>query len=54
MQKLSLEALKAKAEVVASEELLNSISGGLLEDCHDTPTIQGGTLDTVVIIRQKK
>ncbi|MEO8534358.1 MAG: hypothetical protein ABI441_11425 [Flavobacterium sp.] len=32
--KLSLEALKEKAEAVASEELLESISGGKMADCH--------------------
>jgi hypothetical protein len=33
--KLSLDALKERAEGVASEELLKSISGGLEEACHD-------------------
>ncbi len=34
--KLSLEALKERAEAVASEELLGSITGGLqLEQCHE-------------------
>ena len=32
--KLSLEALKEKAEVVASEELLNGITGGNVAGCH--------------------
>jgi hypothetical protein len=35
MSKLSLEALKERAEAVASEELLNSISGGTENSCHD-------------------
>ena len=40
MQKLSLEALKVKAEAIASEELivseklLETISGGIQDDCH--------------------
>ncbi|WP_256371222.1 hypothetical protein [Flavobacterium poyangense] len=33
--KLSLDALKNRAEAVASEELLETISGGVLESCHD-------------------
>ena len=32
--KLSLEALKERAEAIASEELLGSINGGLLDSCH--------------------
>lgn len=32
--KLSLDALKEKAEVVASEELLNGITGGNAAACH--------------------
>jgi hypothetical protein len=32
--KLSLEALKERAEAVASEELLNTISGGIQDSCH--------------------
>ncbi|MEO8534357.1 MAG: hypothetical protein ABI441_11420 [Flavobacterium sp.] len=32
--KLSLETLKERAEAVASEELLESISGGKMADCH--------------------
>lgn len=35
MSKLSLEALKTRAEAVASDELLNTISGGLENACHD-------------------
>ena len=35
MQKLSLEALKKRAEAIASEELLGTISGGLEAACHD-------------------
>jgi len=36
--KLSLDALKERAEAVASEELLGTISGGLEEACHDGPS----------------
>jgi hypothetical protein len=36
--KLSLEALKERAEATASIELLATISGGLENDCHDVPT----------------
>jgi hypothetical protein len=32
--KLSLEALKERAEAVASEELLNEIAGGNANGCH--------------------
>ncbi len=35
MSKLSLNALKQRAEAVASEDLLNSISGGTENACHD-------------------
>ena len=40
MGKLSLDALKERAEAVASEDLLNSISGGTQNACHDGPTGQ--------------
>ena len=33
--KLSLDALKEKAEVVASEVLMNEISGGIANSCHN-------------------
>ena len=35
MSKLSLDALKERAEAVVSQELLNSISGGTENACHD-------------------
>lgn len=35
MSKLSLEALKMRAEAVASEDLLATISGGTENACHD-------------------
>jgi hypothetical protein len=34
--KLSLEALKERAEAVASKDLLATISGGLENACHDS------------------
>jgi hypothetical protein len=37
IMKLSLDALKERAEAVASEELLSSISGGMLDACHRFP-----------------
>lgn len=37
MNKLSLDILKQRAEVVASEELLNAISGGTENACHPLP-----------------
>ncbi|HCQ13267.1 hypothetical protein [Flavobacterium sp.] len=33
--KLSLDALKERAEATASQELLGSIAGGLAEECHN-------------------
>lgn len=33
--KLSLDTLKERAEAIASEELLGTISGGLEAACHD-------------------
>ncbi|MFA5555500.1 MAG: hypothetical protein WCY06_05670 [Flavobacteriaceae bacterium] len=41
MNKLSLEALKMRAEAIASEDLLATISGGTENSCHD-----GGTEET--------
>lgn len=38
MSKLNLDALKERAEVTASDELLESISGGTENACHDTIT----------------
>lgn len=35
MSKLTLEALKERAEAVASEDLLATISGGTENACHD-------------------
>jgi hypothetical protein len=36
IMKLNLEALKERAEAIASEELLESIAGGIMEACHDS------------------
>jgi|GEM_PF-2857017 len=38
MSKLSLDALKERAEATASTELLATISGGLENACHDVQT----------------
>ncbi len=43
MKKLSLNALKERAEAVASTDLLNSISGGIDQACHS----EGGISETV-------
>ena len=37
MSKLSFEALQKRAGEVVSQELLNSISGGTENACHDDP-----------------
>lgn len=36
MSKLSLDALKERAEATASTELISSISGGTENSCHDS------------------
>jgi hypothetical protein len=36
LKKISFEALKEIAEAIASEELLESISGGIMHACHDS------------------
>ncbi|MFY8161549.1 MAG: hypothetical protein ACOVNU_09485 [Candidatus Kapaibacteriota bacterium] len=33
--KLSLDALKERAEATASQDLLGTIAGGLAEECHN-------------------
>ncbi|WP_330442386.1 hypothetical protein [Flavobacterium sp. C4GT6] len=38
MSKLTLEALRLRAEAVASNDLLETISGGTNNDCHDSET----------------
>jgi hypothetical protein len=38
--KLSLDALKERAEATASTELLVTISGGTANACHDTNAMQ--------------
>lgn len=37
MSKLSFDALQKRADEVVSQELLNSISGGTENACHDDP-----------------
>ena len=39
--KLSLDALKERAEATASNDLLTAISGGLDNACHDSGSGQG-------------
>ena len=36
MNKLSLDALKERAEAVATKDLLSTISGGTENSCHDS------------------
>ncbi len=43
MNKLSLDALKKRAEAIASEELLATISGGTENACHDAPKLPPAT-----------
>ena len=38
MSKLSLDALKERAEEIANEELLAKINGGVENACHDKKT----------------
>ncbi|SHM73574.1 hypothetical protein [Flavobacterium xanthum] len=52
--KLSLDALKERAQGIASEELMGQITGGLLPECHngsctpkETPTTIKDTTPTV-------
>lgn len=40
MSKLSLDALKMRAEAIATEELLASINGGTENACHDAAPSQ--------------
>lgn len=40
MSKLSLDALKNRAEAIASEELMNSITGGNTNKCHPKGQLQ--------------
>lgn len=47
MTKLSLDALKQKAEAIASEDLLATISGGTQNACHDSYAYQGPDPDTM-------
>ena len=50
MSKLSLDALKERAEATASNELLATISGGTENACHDGVTLTGHiSVDTKLI-----
>lgn len=40
MTKLSFDALKQRAEAIASEDLLMTISGGTENACHDNPDLK--------------
>jgi hypothetical protein len=37
MSKLTLDALKQRADAIASDDLLEQISGGTANACHDGP-----------------
>jgi hypothetical protein len=45
MKKLSLDDLKEKAEATASNELMNSISGGLASECHNGSCLTSKDID---------
>ena len=47
MSKLTLDALKERVEAVASEDLLNSISGGTENACHCSCDDPGAVSDGV-------
>ncbi|AUC76480.1 hypothetical protein [Olleya sp. Bg11-27] len=47
MSKLSFEALKERAGATITQDLLNSISGGSENACHDI--IEGGMLPEVIV-----
>lgn len=49
MSKLSLDALKERAEATASNELLATISGGTENACHDTGLTGHLDVDTKLI-----
>ncbi len=45
MSKLSLDALKTRAEASASSDLLSTISGGTENSCHDSSSTTVWTVD---------
>lgn len=49
--KLSLDALKERAEATASTKLMATISGGTANECHDQPPALnddlGGAIDAI-------
>jgi hypothetical protein len=50
MSKLSLDALKERAEAIASEELMASINGGTQNSCHNgTPSTPAVTAPTTPV-----
>jgi len=48
MSKLSLDALRMRAESIVSEDLMASISGGTANACHPASTTQQPTHTTVI------
>ena len=50
--KLSLEALRERAEAIASEELMANISGGTDNACHDTkPVVVKDEIDDAIKVK---
>lgn len=45
MSKLSLDALRMRAESITSEKLMASVSGGTENACHDTPAPPKNVID---------
>lgn len=50
MSKLSLDALRMRAEAIAEEELLATISGGTQNSCHPKPTPIKSEIPNPIII----
>jgi hypothetical protein len=48
MSKLSLDALKERAEAVASTDLLNTISGGTENSCHPEPVDSPSNYESII------
>ncbi|WP_338410198.1 hypothetical protein [uncultured Flavobacterium sp.] len=51
IMKLSLDALKERAEATASTELMATISGGTANECH---IVDGGTLPEILVTAPRK
>lgn len=54
MNKLSLDALRERAEAVASDDLLATISGGMENACHPNPDDLTGNLPADIKILNDK